>query len=176
MSSMVRASALVGILSAPLGGACGSDGGGDSGEDAAPGQPDPGALIEPCAARGTPGPINPAGAAVNPTGIYSNWWWPDTPLTSLEWQLGIETEPSDGYFWSHQFAFQVEGGYLGLQMNGGYQADPPGGPVEITKMAVFSIAGPAITAETGDISYPASRPSSDASWCRRATSVSQPGA
>jgi hypothetical protein len=137
------------------------DGGGSSradapamdGGDAAPA---PG-LIEPCSPGGPAGPVSGSGVDVAPTGIYSNWFWPDTALTSFEWQLGIESEPADGYFWAHQFAFAVEGGFVGLQQNGAYQADPPSGPIQVTKMALFSIAGPAIAAETGDVPYPEGR-------------------
>jgi hypothetical protein len=116
------------------------------------------AIIEPCTADESAGPISVPGGDVGPTGTYSDWFWPAEPaLSSFEWQLAIESEPPDGYFWSHQFAFEVEGGYVGLQQNGAYQADPPGGPVEVTKMALFSIAGPAIAAETGDVPYPDGR-------------------
>jgi len=127
------------------------------------GAPDSAPLItSTCSLAGEVSPMNPAGAGVGPTGTYSDWTWPavEGGLESLEWTLGIESEPTDGYFWSHQFAFAGEsgvGGYAGLQMNGGFQADPPSGPVEVTKMALFSIAGPAITAELGDVAYPDAR-------------------
>jgi len=97
---------------------------------------------------------------ISPTGTYTDWGWPENP-SRMEWLLAIEQEPADdGYFWAHQFGFAgpgADGGYLGLQQHGAFQADPPSGPVEKTKMAVFSIAGASIAAELGDIPYPDAR-------------------
>lgn len=118
-----------------------------------------------CEPPGTPGPLNPAGN-ISPTGTYTDWTWPDVPggRLSFEWTLNMDFEPpNDGYFWAHQFGFAGPGaaaGYIGLQENGYYVADPPNGKPEITKMALFSIGPGAIVGESG-VPYPEGRAYAD---------------
>lgn len=100
------------------------------------------------------------------TEVRSDWVWP-APASSLKWDLMVEREiprltptspPTSGYYFAHQFSF-VEGvvGFMGLQAEGGYQADPPSSPVDFTKMAVFWVSGPPLAGELGDIAYPDAR-------------------
>lgn len=118
-----------------------------------------------CEPHGNPGPLNPAGN-IAPTGTYTDWTWPGAAgdRLSFEWTLNIDSEPpNDGYFWAHQFGFTGPGaaaGYVGLQENGYYIADPPDGNPEITKMALFSIGSGAIAGESG-VPYPDGRAHAD---------------
>jgi hypothetical protein len=85
-------------------------------------------------------PANPV-----PRGPYSEWWWPDPPLSggvrgwsSFEHRLVPEVDPGpeSTYFWAHQFQLEDgEGGYLGLQTRGN-RADGTVG-----KIAIFSLWG-----------------------------------
>lgn len=130
--------------------------GGNAGA-AGSGGTDPGSVWS-CADTGTPGPLSVAGDTTGITLTYTDWAWP-TPLDSLEWDLMVESDfQRDGYFWAHQFDFVGSpGGFLGLQSRGGYQADPPDGPVETTNMVVFWISSSPLGAELGDVAYPNAR-------------------
>ncbi len=110
-----------------------------------------------CVVGGTPGPFNQAGA-LGLTRTFTDWSW-SAPSDSVEAELRIETDLSkDGYFWAYQFGFVGGiGGFFGLQRRGGYQADPPDGPVEVAEMAVFWVGGSPLRAELGDIQYPNAR-------------------
>ena len=89
---------------------------------------------------------------------YTDWNWP-APFDSIEWDVRIERESvADGYLWAHEVHFA--GGatvLMALQSQGGYQADPPAGPVERTKIVQFWISGPPLEAELVDIPYPDAR-------------------
>ncbi len=137
---------------------------GSSGSSGTGGQPSGGtggeAGAEPlsCLPTDPPGPTNPAGTDIAMTNTYTDWFWPG-PMDMLEWQVEVERDNlTDGYMWAHQFGFVASGGgFTGIQVNGGYSADPPDGPYEITNMIVFWIAGPPIRAELGEIAYPDAR-------------------
>jgi hypothetical protein len=112
-----------------------------------------------CMATGIPGLPNSRGVAFGTTKTHTDWFWP-TPLESIEWDLLIERElVTDGYFWAHQFSFSDTpvGGFIGLQMNGGYRAEPPDGPYERSDMVLIWISGPPVAAELGDIPFPDAR-------------------
>src|SRR5690606_3288848 len=111
-----------------------------------------------CEEEGTPGRLNRAGGVVGPTITYTDWAWPQ-PLDSVEFELRVEREPVNNLaFWAYQFGFVSGiGGLFGLQANGGYQAEPPGGTPEWTKMALLWIAGPPLDAELGDTQPPDAR-------------------
>jgi hypothetical protein len=71
-----------------------------------------------------PGMAAPAQAATGTTpGTYTNYAFSGSPtLTDVTWSTTVRHDP--GYqaniFWSHQFGFNVgNGGYLGMQSNGG---------------------------------------------------------
>jgi hypothetical protein len=117
-----------------------------------------GGVLPECNAPGEPAPANPPGPSIGATVTYTDWFWP-TAFDSIEWDQRIESDvPNDGYLWMHRIPFAAGPLALaGLQANGGYQADPPSGPVEITKMAVFWMARPSIRAELGDVAYPNAR-------------------
>jgi hypothetical protein len=151
------------------GGGSGEDGGsGDGGAAAAGGGAGVGgtgvggtggaASLPLCGTAGEPGDLNPGGDAIGVTIPYTDWTWPST-FTSLEWELRVESELTrDGYFWAHQFDFSAGPvGFMGLQGRGGYQPDPPAGPVEISDMVVFWISSSPLDAELGDIDYPDAR-------------------
>jgi hypothetical protein len=118
-------------------GAAGSGGASTAGQSSAGRNPGgeggggAGAGAEICLAPGIPGQRNNAGPGVGTTNTNTDWYWPN-PFSSLEWDLTIErTNVKDGYFWAHQFGFvNSVGGFLGVQINGGYQAEPPDGPYE----------------------------------------------
>lgn len=133
--------------------------GGAAGASEAAGLP---ACLEPAA----PGISSSPGDLVGATEVISDWVWP-APVSSLKWELMVEREisrptpaspPTSGYYFAHQFSF-VEGvvGFMGLQAEGGYQADPPSSAVDFTKMAVFWVSGPPLSGELGDIAYPDAR-------------------
>jgi hypothetical protein len=114
-----------------------------------------------CLAVGEPGPTSPAGAAVSVTVPYTDWEVA-TPFDSIEIEMRVEIETAmDGFIWTHEVPFAASGtvALLTLQSLGGYQADPPNGPVELTKMTQFWISGPPLAAELGDIPYPDARAS-----------------
>jgi hypothetical protein len=146
------------------------DGSADSGrpdggllrDGAVDGVPDAGNAYAQCSFGGTPGPINEAGSTTSATGIYSNWHWPKS-LDSVRSDLVIEHDiPRDGYYWAHQFSFVGgHGGYIGMQAHGGFQLNPPGGAVEITKMAIFAVSAVGIAGELGDVASPNARVYSD---------------
>jgi hypothetical protein len=118
-----------------------------------------GAGTETCMAPGFPGLPNSRGVALGTTTTNTDWFWP-RPLESIEWELLIEREHvTDGYFWAHQFGFAETpvGGFIGLQMNGGYRPDPPEGDHETADMVLIWIGGPPVTAELGDIPFPDAR-------------------
>jgi hypothetical protein len=111
-----------------------------------------------CGEPGDEGQASSAGDGVGVTITYTDWDWAE-PFESLEWELRVEVEPEDdGYLWAQEFALEAGNpGLLTLQANGGYQADPPNGPTEITKMTQFWIGGPPLRAELGAIAYPEAR-------------------
>jgi hypothetical protein len=117
-----------------------------------------------CDAPGTPEAFNREGNDLGATETATDWVWP-SPLTSMEWGFVIERDvaqaslgPSSGYYFAQQFAFERGvAGILGLQANGGYQADPPQGGYVFTKMIAFWLSGPPSAAELGDIPYPDAR-------------------
>jgi hypothetical protein len=118
-----------------------------------------GALGRTCGVAGEPGPKNDPGAGIGVSIPYTRWTWPSTS-DSMEWELTVESQTvKDGYFWTHEFLFEGGNahGLFGLQARGGYQADPPDGPVELTSMVVFWISSSPIRAELGDIQYPDGR-------------------
>jgi hypothetical protein len=138
---------------APTGGT-GATGGGIAGSLG-----DGGAGTESCAVPGVPQAPNARGVAVGTTTTNTDWFWP-APIESIEWDLLIERDHvTDGYFWAHQFGFSETpvGGFLGLQMNGGYREDPPDGQYETADMVLLWISGPPIAAELGDIPFPDAR-------------------
>ncbi len=119
-----------------------------------------------CLQQGSPGPLNSAGEVFGATETATDWNWP-SPVTSMQWDLMVEREivrdppgspATGGYYWAHQFSL-LEGaaGFLGIQAEGVYQADPPTSELQITKMAAFWLAGPPLAAELGDIAYPDAR-------------------
>jgi hypothetical protein len=119
-----------------------------------------------CLQAGNRGPLNPAGDLLGATETATDWTWP-SPVTSMQWDLMVEREierdppgapPMSGYYWAYQFSL-LEGaaGFLGIQAEGVYQTDPPESELQITKMAVFWLAGPPLDAELGDIAYPDAR-------------------
>jgi hypothetical protein len=116
-----------------------------------------------CNELGTAGDPSPLGPILAPTETSTDWTW-STTADSIQWDLMIEQEveqptpTSPGYYWAQQFSF-VQGvtGIIGLQAGGKYQADPPDGDVEWTKMAVFWLSGPPIDRDLGDIPYPDAR-------------------
>ena len=111
-----------------------------------------------CLAPGEPGPVSPAGSAISVTVPYTDWNVP-TPFDSIEIEVRLETETvTDGFVFAHEVPFAAGPVVLlTFQSLGGYQADPPGGPVVLTKMAQFWISGPPLAAELGDIPYPDAR-------------------
>jgi len=111
-----------------------------------------------CGVDAQPGEPNRAGSTIDVTIPYTDWTWP-SPFNSLEWDLVVESESrQDGYMWNHQFAFTGGAvGFLGLQARGGYQADPPDGPIELTNMVVFWVSSSPRRAELGDVPYPDAR-------------------
>jgi hypothetical protein len=116
-----------------------------------------------CNALATPGDISGVGIQFAATETSTDWTW-SSPADSIQWDLMIEgeverpTETSPGYYWAHQFWFERGvTGIIGLQDEGKYQSDPPGGTAEWTKMAVFWLSGPPIDAEYGEIGYPNAR-------------------
>jgi hypothetical protein len=123
-----------------------------------PGQKSEGAPLPECLAAGTPGPTTPGGAGVAVTVPFTDWVVP-TPYEAIELELRIETETvADGDVWAFQVPFAGGANVLfGLQSLGGYQADPPNGPVVRTKIAQFWASGPPLEAELGDIPYPDAR-------------------
>jgi hypothetical protein len=111
-----------------------------------------------CVVPGVPGPPNARGVAVGTTTTNTDWFWPSA-LESIEWDLLIErAHTTDGYFWAHQFSFSETpvGGFIGLQMNGGYRSDPAGG-YETSDMVLIWVGGPPVMAELGDIAFPDAR-------------------
>jgi hypothetical protein len=117
---------------------------------------------------GVPGPPNRRGVAFGTTTTNTDWFWP-APLESIEWDLLIERDHvTDGYFWAHQFSFSETpvGGFIGLQMNGGFRANPPDGPYETADMVLIWVSGPPVAAELGDVPFPEAR-----TWLEAARSV-----
>jgi hypothetical protein len=140
----------------PTGGASDATGGVSSG-----GAPDS------CNQTGTPGGVNGRGVSATPavTIPHTDWTWPDL-LTSLEWDLTVETElERDGYFFTHQFSLESGAvGFLGLQPRGGYTPDLSQPEVIITNIIVFWISAPfggspPLDSELGDIQAPDARTS-----------------
>lgn len=123
-----------------------------------PGAKGEGAPLPECFAVGTPGPTTPGGPGVAVTVPFTDWVVP-TPYETIEFELRIETETlADGDVWAFEVPFA--GGanvLLSMQSLGGYQADPPAGPVVRTKIAQFWISGPPLEAELADILYPDAR-------------------
>lgn len=141
------------------GGFTGGSANGGSGAGLAGSVGDGGAATESCATPGFPDPPNARGVAIGTTTTNTDWFWP-APLESIEWDLLIERpHVTDGYFWAHQFGFTETpvGGFIGVQMNGGYRPDPPEGEHEIADMVLIWISGPPVAAELGDIPYPDAR-------------------
>jgi hypothetical protein len=137
----------------------GASGGGGSGGGVAGGVGEAGAGADSCLSPGLPGRPNSRGVALGTTKTHTDWFWP-APLESIEWDLLIERDHvTDGYFWAHQFSFSETpvGGFIGLQMNGGYRADPPEGPYETSDMVLIWVSGPPVAAELGDIPFPDAR-------------------
>jgi hypothetical protein len=114
--------------------------------------------LEGCAIPGVPGPRNAGGVAFGTTTTNTDWFWP-AALESIEWDLLIERDHvTDGYFWAHQFSFSETpvGGFIGLQMNGGYR--PDAAPrYETADMVLIWVSGPPLSAELGDIPAPDAR-------------------
>lgn len=118
-----------------------------------------------CREMKDPGPMNEPGIVFGATETATDWTWPE-PMTSIQWDLMVEEEierasptapPTSGYYWAHQFSF-LEGivGWLGIQAEGGYQPDPSEELI-FTKIAVFWLSGPPLSAELGTIAYPDAR-------------------
>jgi hypothetical protein len=125
--------------------------------DAASGA-DAGASSPVCADVGEPGDLNAPGVAVGGTATNTDWTWPQ-PLDSVEFDFAVETNiGNDTYFWAYEFSF-VAGprGLLGMQGNGYYQAEPPTGEIEVSKMVQFWIGGPPLEAQLGDVDFPDAR-------------------
>jgi hypothetical protein len=114
--------------------------------------PDGGAPFPACGVGGDPGELNQAGLAIGGTATNTDWIWPQ-PLDSVEFEFAVEAEVSeDTYYWAYEFGFVAGArGLLGMQANGYYQADPPDGEIEETKMVQFWIGGPPLDAELGDV-------------------------
>lgn len=124
-----------------------------------------GAPVDACNVTGTPGGVNGRGSGVGVTIPHTDWTWPDL-LTSLEWDLTVETELTrDGYFFTHQFSLENGAvGFLGLQPRGRYSPDLSQPDIFITNIVVFWIsAAPLGTlpldSELGDIQPPDARTS-----------------
>ena len=95
-----------------------------------------------------------------PRGPYSEWWWPDPPVSggrrgwsTFEHLLvpEIDPGPDSTYFWAHQFqCVDGAGGYVGLQTRGN-RADG-----SVGKIAIFSLwdatggAGPGAVRFSGE--------------------------
>ncbi|HET9931392.1 MAG TPA: hypothetical protein VFQ35_11915 [Polyangiaceae bacterium] len=112
-----------------------------------------------CQLSGTVLPANAPGADVDVTTTSTDFAWPSA-FDSTEIELVVETEHDrDGYFWAYQFSLagSPASGFVGLQVNGGYQAVPPNGEVAVTTMAVFWIGGAPLKAELGDVAFPDAR-------------------
>lgn len=112
-----------------------------------------------CQIPGSVGRLNAPGSDFDVTSTSTDFTWP-TALDATDIELVIETDSDrDGYFWAYQFSLagSAIGGFVGVQANGGYQAVPPNGEVEITSMAVFWIGGAPLKAELGDITFPRAR-------------------
>lgn len=138
---------------------------GDAGNDVAldGGASEAGAPAEPqglpmCMAAGDSAMLSASGDQIASTVTYTDWSWP-APMSSVEFDIMVETETdNETVVWSYQFSF-VAGiaGLLGLQDQGLYQADPPDGAIVSSKIAMFWISGPPLSAELGDVSYPDAR-------------------
>ena len=148
-----------------MGGASGNGGtesggaGGESGEAGNGGASGGRAGSAGCQPSGTVLPLNSAGGDVDVTATSTDFSW-STAFDSTEIELVVESEHvRDGYFWAYQFGLTGNpvGGFVGLQANGGYQAVPPNGEVELTTMAVFWMSGAPLKAELGNIPYPDAR-------------------
>lgn len=139
------------------GGAGGSGGeGGEAGSSTASGGS---AGSMGCQTPGTVSPLNSPGSDVDVTATSTDFTWA-TGFDSTEIELVVESEHvRDGYFWAYQFSLAGNpvGGFVGLQANGGYQAVPPNGEVELTTMAVFWISGAPLKAALGNIAFPDAR-------------------
>ena len=124
----------------------------------AAGAKDAGSGTPECAAAGETVLTSPAGSAVSVTVPYTDWTVP-TPYDSIEIEVRLETESmTDGFVWTHEVPFAAGPVVLlAFQSQGGFQADPPAGPVERAKLAQFWISGPPLAAELGDIPYPNAR-------------------
>ena len=116
---------------------------------------------EPLPECGEPGEVvatSTAGPGVGVTIPFTDWDWAE-PFDSLEWEIRVEVEnAADGYIFAQEFT--LENGTTGLatlQANGGYQAEPPTGPTDRTKIVQFWIEGPPIRAELGSIPFPDAR-------------------
>ncbi|HVR18520.1 MAG TPA: hypothetical protein VMS65_02450 [Polyangiaceae bacterium] len=118
----------------------------------------PPTLPECLASTGELGPVTPGGPTTGVTVPYTDFDWP-APFASIEWEMRVEQEPTtDGTIWANQVAFaDGSSALVALQARGGFQADPPSGPVVRTKMVQFWISGPPLEAELGDIQYPDAR-------------------
>jgi hypothetical protein len=166
----------VGIIDAGTG-AADDDGQGvaiEAGPAQPPVQPSPNPIVDArapedagvspvCAEVGEPEDLNRPGMGVGGTMTNTDWVWPQ-PLDSVEFDFASETEVGDdGYFWAYEFTF-VAGirGLLGMQGNGYYQAEPPAGDIEVTKMVQFWIQG-ALQAELGDVPFPDARVAQESS-------------
>ena len=117
-----------------------------------------GTALPECGDPGEVGATNAPGPGVGVTITYTDWDWTE-PFDSLEWEVRVEVEPEDdGYLFAHEFTLEAGNtGLVTLQANGGYQADPPGGPTDIAKLVQFWLEGPPMRAELGAIAYPNAR-------------------
>jgi hypothetical protein len=111
-----------------------------------------------CDDVGNPGGRNARGGQIGITLTQSDWRWPQ-PVDSMEWEMRVENEPkSDGYLFAYEFGFTGEAiGFVGMQVNGRYQAEPPNGPSETADMVQFWVSNAPIDGDVGDVPYP-SRP------------------
>ena len=124
-----------------------------------------GSPVDACNQEGTPGGVNGRGSGVGVTIPHTDWTWPDL-LTSLEWDLTVETElERDGYFFTHEFRLESGAyGFLGMQPRGRYSPDLSQPDVDITNIVVFWISAaplgtPPLDSELGDIQPPDARTS-----------------